>query len=100
MKRHALWGVAALVVLATGCGSSSKAKRPTAGEEAMEQKAAALEAKSAHENGHDLEGETRYYCEQVIPAMNELRATVDQLESIVPDEYWPLPTYPEMLFIK
>lgn len=47
MKRHALWGVAALVVLATGCGSSSKAKRPpTAGEEAMEQKAADIEAKN------------------------------------------------------
>ncbi len=47
MKRQALWGVAALVVLATGCGSSSKAKRPpTAGEQAMEQKAAELEAKN------------------------------------------------------
>lgn len=47
MKRHALWGVAVLVALATGCGSSSKAKKaPTADEQAMDQKAAALEAKN------------------------------------------------------
>ena len=46
MKRHALWGVAALVVLATGCASSSKSTKPSAGDAAMDQKAAELEAKN------------------------------------------------------
>jgi glutamine synthetase type III len=25
---------------------------------------------------------------------------VDRLEKVVPDDYWPLPTYRDMLFIK
>jgi len=32
--------------------------------------------------------------------MNELRAEVDALEHVCSDEYWPLPTYQEMLFIR
>jgi glutamine synthetase len=36
----------------------------------------------------------------VIPAMNSVRTTGDKLETMVADEYWPLPTYREMLFIK
>jgi len=32
-----------------------------------------------------------------IAAMNELRASVDALEAIVPADLWPLPTYSEML---
>ena len=34
-----------------------------------------------------------------IAAMNELRASVDALEAIVPADLWPMPTYAEMLFI-
>ena len=37
--------------------------------------------------------------EEIITAMNSLRATVDALELIVSDEAWPLPKYREMLFI-
>ena len=32
--------------------------------------------------------------------MMKVRSTVDELESYLPDEIWPLPTYQEMLFIK
>jgi glutamine synthetase len=32
--------------------------------------------------------------------MNTLREHGDKLESAVPSEYWPLPTYREMLFVK
>ncbi len=39
-----------------------------------------------------------YYKEVVIPAMNELRAVADSLEEQVGAEYWPYPTYAEMLF--
>ncbi len=34
-----------------------------------------------------------------IVAMNELRASVDALEALVPADLWPMPTYAEMLFI-
>jgi glutamine synthetase len=36
----------------------------------------------------------------VIPAMVALREIADQIEAILPDDLWPLPTYREMLFIK
>ena len=35
-----------------------------------------------------------------VPAMQAVRAVVDELETIVADDHWPLPTYQEMLFIK
>ncbi|MEL7622480.1 MAG: glutamine synthetase III [Clostridiales bacterium] len=35
---------------------------------------------------------------QVLPAMQELRATADCLETLVGEEYWPFPTYGELLF--
>lgn len=34
-----------------------------------------------------------------LSAMNELRASVDALEAIVPADLWPLPSYADMLFI-
>ena len=37
---------------------------------------------------------------KVLPAMAKVRATVDELEALLPDDLWPLPTYQEMLFIK
>jgi glutamine synthetase len=36
----------------------------------------------------------------VLPAVVKVREVVDSLECVVSDEYWPLPTYQEMLFIK
>jgi glutamine synthetase len=41
------------------------------------------------------------YCAQTIrPAMDELRKDADALEGEVADDFWPLPTYQEMLFVK
>ena len=37
---------------------------------------------------------------KIKPAMEAVRAVVDELETIVADDHWPLPTYQEMLFIK
>jgi glutamine synthetase len=37
--------------------------------------------------------------EEILCAMDDLRITVDRLEGIVRDEFWPLPKYREMLFI-
>ena len=37
---------------------------------------------------------------EVLPVMNEIRDAIDFLERYVADDYWPLPVYREMLFIK
>src|SRR5208283_1998048 len=42
----------------------------------------------------------KYSRDVIIPAMNAVRAAGDQLETLVADDLWPLPTYQEMLFIK
>jgi glutamine synthetase len=66
---------------------------------AFEQRIEALETALAH-GGHDLRAEVTHFHDDVIPAMVSLRETADQIESILPDDLWPLPTYREMLFIK
>ncbi len=38
------------------------------------------------------------YCGKVIPAMNALRSCVDAMEPLTATEYWPFPTYGEMMF--
>jgi glutamine synthetase len=40
-----------------------------------------------------------YYKDTVIPAMESLRETADTLEAIVAKEYWPFPTYTELLYL-
>ena len=37
---------------------------------------------------------------KVIPGMQELRAVADELQLHVADEFWPMPTYRELLFLK
>jgi glutamine synthetase len=58
--------------------------------------AAIADLKKVHGEAHGLGDWTFKVC----PAMLEVRAVVDELESLVPDDLWPLPTYQEMLFIK
>ena len=65
----------------------------------FEQRIEALENALAH-GGHDLRAEVTHFHDDVIPSMVSLRETADQMESILPDDLWPLPTYREMLFIK
>ena len=41
------------------------------------------------------------YCrDTIVPAMIAVRAVADDLEAIVADDLWPLPTYQEMLFVR
>ncbi len=43
--------------------------------------------------------EASAYCrDELVPAMNALRAVADELETIVAEKYWPYPTYSELLF--
>ncbi len=62
---------------------------------------AALEKiSSRHHGGGSLLEEAKCYCSEVVPAMLAVRKAADELEGIVADDHWPLPTYQEMLFIK
>ena len=38
------------------------------------------------------------YHDTVLPAMEALRTPIDELETIVDSEYWPVPTYGELMF--
>ena len=52
------------------------------------------------EQHHDDAGEgAKYMRDQVIPAMDAVRAEADKLEQLVPSSLWPLPTYLDMLFL-
>jgi glutamine synthetase len=52
---------------------------------------------AAHEAG-SVHAEAKAFKDKVIPAQGELRAVADEIESLVPDELWPLPKYRELLF--
>lgn len=39
-----------------------------------------------------------YYKDKVLPVMEKLREAVDKLESLVSEDYWPMPTYGDLLF--
>ena len=68
-------------------------------------------ADSIFENAHALESalETAHLCQdaagssaamrdKVIPAMDALRAAVDEAETLTASDFWPFPTYGEILF--
>ena len=40
------------------------------------------------------------YRDKIIPVMNEIRDAIDFLERYVADDYWPLPVYRDILFVK
>ena len=51
-------------------------------------------------NGETVIDSATYVKDEVIPVMNNIRDAVDFLERYVADDYWPLPVYREMLFVK
>jgi glutamine synthetase len=53
-----------------------------------------------HHPKGELIDHARYSRDVIIPAMNAVREAADELETMVADDLWPLPTYREMLFIK
>lgn len=61
---------------------------------------AKLIAQNEEEGGETELEKAEHMRANVIPAMNEVRAIVDRLENLVADDYWPMPTYRDMLFIK
>jgi glutamine synthetase len=50
---------------------------------------------------HELTDVTKaaiFYADKIIPAMAEVRSIVDELETIVGSDYWPYPSYGDLLF--
>ncbi len=44
------------------------------------------------------QAEADYAAQNIVPAMDELRAVVDQLEIHTAEKYWPMPAYDKLLF--
>ncbi len=61
---------------------------------------AGLDKALGHHADGDLYAHAKYMRDSVLPAMSNVRTFGDKLETVVADDYWPLPTYREMLFIK
>ncbi|PAU95641.1 glutamine synthetase type III [Aliifodinibius salipaludis] len=53
-----------------------------------------------HSDDESILGNAAYVKDNVRPAMTKIRDSVDYLERHVADDYWPLPIYREMLFVK
>jgi glutamine synthetase len=60
----------------------------------------ALDHTLGHAGDGDAYAHAKHMRDSVLPAMNAVRTLGDKLETMVADDYWPLPTYREMLFIK
>ena len=48
----------------------------------------------------DLTATAKFYTAWIIPAMEGLREAVDELEMIMGKEFWPMPTYGDLMFSK
>ena len=91
--------------IAMGCGISihveeSQLRRLTAG---MERAYRALQLLKDEDRAAILLVDrpadmARAYCDRVIPAMDALRAEVDALETMTSSEFWPIPTYGDLMF--
>ena len=46
----------------------------------------------------DVEKRAEACRDKVIPAMNALRAAVDEMETMTSSEYWPMPSYSDLMF--
>ncbi|MBR0027886.1 MAG: glutamine synthetase III [Clostridia bacterium] len=57
-----------------------------------------LDKASEKVGGEDAYAIGMYYKDTVVPAMDALRETADTLETMVSKEYWPFPTYTDLLY--
>ena len=67
---------------------------------AFRKAALALDAAKGADAPEDTLACAKYQHDTIIPAMEKLRELGDKLETLVDSNYWPLPTYGEMLFIR
>jgi glutamine synthetase len=76
----------------------SAAKMAELTEELSERIAALDEAKSSIPSDDDVLHHAKYYQDIILPAMNEMRKIADTLETVVAKEYWPFPTYEDLMY--
>ena len=50
------------------------------------------------EGTEDAQEQANVYSHEVVPAMETLRTAVDSMEELVAADYWPVPTYDDILF--
>ena len=66
----------------------------------LQESIGSLEGAMNHHSAKSPLDEAKHFCHDVLPAMLKVRQFADELEAVVADDLWPLPTYQEMLFIK
>jgi glutamine synthetase len=59
-----------------------------------------LVEQNAELGGEEIESKAYHMRDHIVPAMREVRGVIDRMEKVVPDDFWPLPTYRDMLFVK
>jgi glutamine synthetase len=66
---------------------------------AVQKKAAAVESEAGRAKSiGEVPKQAAAFRDKVFPALQKLRADVDELEGIVPRDLWPVPSYSDMLF--
>ncbi|MBE7022216.1 MAG: glutamine synthetase type III [Ruminococcaceae bacterium] len=55
-------------------------------------------AEKSERFGEDYVAQAKFSRESVVAAMNEVRKIADELEGIVGKEYWPIPTYSDLIY--
>lgn len=66
----------------------------------LEAAIATLDKAINHKAAGDTLAHAKHYRDAVVPAMLAIRNIADEMETIIADDLWPLPTYREMLFIR
>ncbi len=46
----------------------------------------------------DKQEQAAFFCEKILPLMNEIRTVSDEMETYTPKDLWPFPSYGELLF--
>ncbi len=59
-----------------------------------------LKAQNAEQGGETVHEKAYHLRDNVLPAMLAVREAADQLEGLVSEQHWNLPSYREMLFVK
>lgn len=54
--------------------------------------------RNTRDHEENIEERAQYYKTNIFPSMQELRAVADELETLVAEDYWPFPTYGDLLF--
>lgn len=93
-----------VIISKTGAGINSDVEKAAANK--ISDLAASLSAKIDELNTHlinapdmsDVFACSRYYHDTIFGTMQSLRAVADELETLLPKDFWPIPTYAELLF--